>query len=206
MPKSQVPLETWEWRAFGQIDSKFIAEVERFPIRLGIENQRQQDIYLISPNSDQNVKLRLIEEGWALKFKLFLGVGPLSIEHYREGEDLVFSFPLSPAILRRAARLLRVRLPSSAPADRPIGREEFMGLMAASSPSVSAVPVLKTRSQYQFSHGWLELAEAAFPGRNVRSFSIISPDLKLVEYGVKFFRPPGQLEVMGYIEACRRWG
>jgi hypothetical protein len=205
MSRSQ-PYEIWEWRAFGQIDEKFIAKVESFPIRLGIENQRQQDIYLISPGSNQNLKLRLTEVGWALKFKLFLGAGPSRVERYREGEHLVFSFPLSPAVLRRAASLLGIRLPDSAPVDRPMKEDEFLRVMAASSPPISAVPVSKIRSQYQFSRGWLELAEVVFPCRSVRSFSIISPDLELVEYGLRFFDPPGQLEVINYIEACRRWG
>jgi hypothetical protein len=202
----QGPSETWEWRAFGQIGGKFIAKVESFPIRLGIENQQQRDVYLISPGSNQNVKLRLTEGGWALKFKLFLGAGPNQIEHYREGQELIFSFPLGQAILRRAARLLGIRLPESAAIDRPVTEGEFLKLMAASSPRVSAVPVSKIRSQYQFGHGWVEVAEVVFPSRKVRSFSIISPDLELVERGLRFFELPGQLEVMGYIEACKRWG
>src|ERR1700730_7942310 len=43
----------WEWRAFGHLSETLAAKVRAYPVRFS--DLRGDDIYLISPHSDQNV-------------------------------------------------------------------------------------------------------------------------------------------------------
>jgi hypothetical protein len=198
--------DIWEWRAFGTISDRTIAEVRAHPIRLGIAEKREEDLYLVSPVSDHNVKLRNASGQFLLKLKPLLAKGPRSIELYRDSVSLLYSFPVDRSVLREAARLLGVKLPEKTIATESFSKDDFIWAILASSPSVRTVSVSKSRSQFEFDGGWVELADSIFPRRKVQSLSIQSPDRNLVEQIIDELRPAGDLEVMGYIEACRRWG
>jgi hypothetical protein len=47
--------EIWEWRAFGQPSETTLKLILDHPIRMGVKDQQGEDLYLISPISDQNV-------------------------------------------------------------------------------------------------------------------------------------------------------
>jgi hypothetical protein len=66
--------------------------------------------------------------------------------------------------------------------------------------------VLKQRSQYQFTGGWLELADVSVGTHRVQSISIHSPDIDVVKSMLNELQPGDELEPMNYIAACRRWG
>ena len=72
MTKPSEEGQIWEWRAFGEITDELAAKIRSYPIRLGVSDIDGEDIYLVSPNSDQNVKFRKYPGGWVLKFKLLL--------------------------------------------------------------------------------------------------------------------------------------
>ncbi|HKP85816.1 MAG TPA: hypothetical protein VJZ26_06960, partial [Blastocatellia bacterium] len=95
MTKAPEEGRVWEWRAFGHINDRLAAKVQAYPIRMGISNLRGEDIYIISPISDQNVKLRSSSAGTYLKFKLLLETRPGGFELYRESVQYNFSFPVS---------------------------------------------------------------------------------------------------------------
>jgi len=195
----------WEWRAFGKIEGRLAAEVSSYPIRVGILNQPEEDTYLVSPNSDQNVKLRNYPSGSALKLKLLFATGPDAIELYNESTTYIHRFPISRIELEETARLLGVRPPR---ADRWLAvftPDQFIRVMAESSPSVFTVNVRKTRTQYAFEGGWFEVADVFFPHSHVQTISIQSPDIQAVQDLLKRLGPGKQLEVMNYVEACRRW-
>lgn len=195
----------WEWRAFGEIDRRLVAKIQDRPVRLGILNQPEEDLYFVSPLSDQNVKLRNYASGSALKLKLLFAVGPDSIELYKESETYVHRFPVTRGELEEAARLLKVLLSEKSLAPERFTPEAFAQALAESTPSVITVDVKKTRTQYLHDGGWIEIADVFFSNGHVQTISIQSPNLEAVQRILKELHPAGQLEVMNYVEACRRW-
>ena len=198
--------EIWEWRAFGQMSERLADEVRAHPIRMGVSCQKGEDLYLISPASDHNVKLRRTDGRWFLKFKLLLATVQRSIELYRESSSLIYSFPIERDIVEQAAALLNTKLLTLAESIAVFEREEFIEAMAVSSPPIAKVEVAKIRSQFQFERGWVELADVWFSQHRVQSLSIHSPDAKAVEAVLDMLRPGSEVEAMNYVEACRRWG
>ena len=196
----------WEWRAFGRIDDELAARVRAHPIRLDISDLRGEDVYLVSPLSDQNVKLRRYASGWVLKLKLLFETMPGPFELYNESAEFTYRLPVSVDRLRDAARLLRVKLPESEISAASFDEPDFVSALAKSSPSVAESRVSKRRSQYQFDNGWLELADVKFASRDIESISIHAPDLEVVKAMLDQLKPGDELEAMNYIEACRRWG
>jgi len=206
MSKAPEEGKIWEWRAFGRITDELAAKVKAYPIRLGISNLPVRDIYLISPLSDQNVKLRWYFTGLYLKFKLLIDTKPGQIELYSEGVQYTYPFPISFETLKEAARLLQVTLPDTALRSDAFNEDETMRVLAAASPPVVRVDVKKTRSQYQFDDGWIEMADIVCGKHRVQTISIHSERLEVVERMIESLRPGDELEVMNYVEACRRWG
>ena len=205
MMKSAEEGKIWEWRAFGEVSRSVAEKVRAYPIRPGLGDLRGEDLYLIAPASDQNVKLRRYASGWLLKFKLLLETRPGSFELYKESAEMTYGFPVSADQLKEAARLLAVTLPEASAAGN-LDEKGFVTALAEASPAVIQTRVSKRRSQYQFDGGWLELADAQFETRTVESLSIHSPDIEVVRSMLDRLRPGDELEAMNYIEACRRWG
>lgn len=195
----------WEWRAFGRVDDSLAAGIRDYPVRLGISDLRGEDVYLIAPASDQNVKLRRYASGWILKLKLLFETRPGAFELYNESAEFTYRFPVQLATLSDAARLLEVKLPDIE-LSPGLTDAEFVLALAQSSPAVKKTKVTKRRSQFQFDGGWLELADVQFVSRSVQSISIHSPNLERVERMLGELKPGDTLEAMNYIEACRRWG
>ena len=196
----------WEWRAFGTISEPLAAKVRAYPIRQGISDLQGEDIYLVSPESDQNVKLRRSDGDWLLKLKLLIKSRKEHYELYNEAGELMYEFPVSADQLKAAALLLGVTLSKSPkPAER-FTDNQFTVALEDASPPVPTTRVSKRRSQYQFDGGWVELAEVNFQFREVESISIHSPDIETVKAIVNELAPGEALEPMNYIMACRRWG
>ncbi|HET9531921.1 MAG TPA: hypothetical protein VFQ92_16295 [Blastocatellia bacterium] len=197
--------ELWEWRAFGRVSESLSALVCSHPVRMGLAGQSGEDIYFVSPTSDQNVKLRRWGGEWVLKFKLLLATADNSMELYSETSKMLFFFPVPGAVLYRAAQLLDVSLESGPAEDAELTDQLFIDSLAASHPPAVRVDVAKTRSQYDLDGGWVEIADVTFPSRRVQSLSIHSPDLESVKNLLSVLQPGPELEAMNYVEACRRW-
>lgn len=206
MAKAPEEGQIWEWRAFGQISDALSARVRAHPIRLGIKDAPAKDVYLISPGSDQNVKLRQSGTDWVLKFKLLLKKVSSGAELYSESWNMVFGFPVDPDVVSRAAELLSVTLPEAEPAGDSFDRENFINLFRQASPAAKIIEVSKVRSQFHMGIGWIELADMIFPHGQSQSISLHSADIKSVEAMLDELKPDAGLEVMNYVEACRRWG
>jgi hypothetical protein len=196
----------WEWRAFGSISEPLTAKVCAYPIRQGISDLHGEDLYLVSPESDQNVKLRRSEGGWMLKLKLLIETRAEQYELYNEAAELIYQFPVSADQLKAAALLLGVTLSRDPQSSDCFTDEQFTLSLAQACPPVPTTRVSKRRSQYQFDGGWVELAEVAFQCREVESISIHSPEIKTVKAIIDELDPGDGLEPMNYIVACRRWG
>jgi hypothetical protein len=189
----------WEWRAFGDVPEEVAARVAAREVRgaPGVENE---DLYLISALTDQNVKLR--EDGGQLKLKPMLARLDDGFELYEETERLVFPMPAAPGAVRMACGLLGVAFEAA----RPLALDELLGRLAAEAPEVTAVRVRKRRTQYAAGDGWIELAELEFPRAAVRTLGIQSPRLDLTRALRDEVDPDRALEPLGYVAACRRWG
>jgi hypothetical protein len=200
----------WEWRAFGSIDRALTSRVTRFPIRAAIRDVVGEDIYFISSQNDQNVKLRFAAGQWLLKFKILLetklfdGI-PGAFELYDESARYTYLLPVGTRELRDAARLLSVSLTDDAVAKQTFGFAELSRVFSRATPSVVRVNVKKRRSQYAFDGGWIELAEASFPTKTVESISAHSMNLDTAQKIVTDLLPSDNLETMNYVQACRRW-
>ena len=206
MAKNPEEGEIWEWRAFGTPPDKSLEAIRTRPIRMGVKDLPGEDIYLFSSLSDQNVKLRLWRGEWVLKLKLLLTTAPRGIELYSETAGLVYKFPAGADLLTHVTRLLGVKLSSAPDLSAPLASDQFIQALAEASPPVSTARVVKVRSQFEFNRGWVELADATFPRRRVHSLSIHSATTNGVEEILDEIGPGEELEVMNYVEACRRWG
>jgi len=206
MTKPSEEGKIWEWRAFGQITDGLAAKIRAYPIRLGVSDIDGEDIYLVAPNSDQNVKFRKYPGGWVLKFKLLLEAKAGAFELYNERPEFTYRLPVSGDLLKEAARLLAVELPETGGAASSLTELDFVNALARATPPVVESRVAKRRSQYQFENGWLELAHVKFRLRVIDSISVHSRDLGLVERMLDSLRPGNELQAMNYLEACRRWG
>ncbi|MFY9609985.1 MAG: hypothetical protein WAU45_15365 [Blastocatellia bacterium] len=195
--------EIWEWRAFGRLSKALADRFHSYPIRLALINIGGEDLYLISPNSDHNVKLRKYDDRWILKFKLRLRGAPGDAELYNESAAFSYSFPVGPDQLTSAAALLRVKLGREPASD--LSPDEFTRELEKASPSVKSAHVKKKRSQFEFEGGWLELADVQFAKHHTQSISIHSTDKRTVELMRERLAPGTGWEVMNYVEACRRW-
>lgn len=196
----------WEWRAFGRISDALAAKVRAYPIRFGLFDIDGEDIYLVSPRNDQNVKFRKYPGGWVLKFKLLVETKPGAFELYNESLEFTHRLPVSLDRLKEAAGLLAVKLPEASFSVESFSEEDFVKALAQATPPVAESRVAKKRSQYEFENGWLELAEAKFQGRSVQSISVHSREIEVVRRMLESLQPGNELEAMNYIEACRRWG
>ena len=195
----------WEWRAFGRISDELASKVRAYPIRLGIDDLRGEDLYLVSPDSDQNVKLRRYVKGWILKFKLLLETEPGGFELYKESAELTYRFPVTLDKVQAAAQLLGIKVPEGELSRDAFGEQEFVGALTRSTPPARETRVSKRRSQYQFDDGWIELADCEFETNEVQSISLHAPGIESVKAMLTSLQLGKELEAMNYIEACRRW-
>ena len=167
----------WEWRSFGRINDELAEKVRAHPIRLGIDDLRGEDLYLVSPLSDQNVKLRRYAKGWVLKFKLLLETEPGGFELYKESAEFTYRMPVKLDELKAAAELLSIELPQNDFANQVFEEPDFVNALITSSPPAHETKVSKRRSQYQWGDGWIELADVEFETREVQSISVHSQSI-----------------------------
>ena len=107
---------------------------------------------------------------------------------------------------RAIGETMATSLPTTMPGDdRLFDFEKLINALAESSPSIVDTSVSKIRSQFAFENGWFELADVDFEQCSTQSVSVNSRDLEVVKEVTKQLET-GKLEVMNYVEACRRWG
>src|SRR6266540_149320 len=140
--------QIWEWRAFGRISDTLAAKVRSYPVRFS--ELPGDDIYLISPDSDQNVKLRRYPRGCVLKLKLLFESKTRPFELYNESAEFTYPFPVSVDSLKDAARLLAVTPRALDLSVATLDEVDFVKAMAKSRPPVTNTRVSKKRWQYQF--------------------------------------------------------
>jgi hypothetical protein len=197
----------WEWRAFGSLPKNLIARVEGLPVRAGLRAFADLDIYLISSRNNQNVKLRRAGANWVLKLKPLLRTTAASIDLYQESFETVYPLPVSIGRIEAAARLLETDLPAAASKQKEaFDFASLVEMFQFATPPVAVVEVPKVRTQFLIDGGWIEMADARFPKLDTQTISIHSTELRNVEETLARTEGVQGLEVMNYVEACRRWG
>lgn len=210
---SKAPEEgyVWEWRAFGELPQALLDRIRAHPIRLDLngtplENLFGQDLYLISPVSDHNIKLRkTLGSDWLLKFKLLLATEARAIELYHESNKKSFRFPVGAAVVRETVELLKVALPEGLAQKGKMSAERFVEVLKLTAPRVETILIGKIRSQYDLGAGWAELAEVTFPARRTQSISFHAFERGALEQLLDEYPMDEGVTAMNYVEACRRW-
>src|SRR5215469_16805123 len=193
----------WEWRGFGRLSPELLARINSLPIRAGIVGRPDCDIYLISPNTDNNIKLREMDGRSVLKLKPLLEVRADSIELYHESMDMVYEFPVAKSVFDRVCLLLGTAPAGDLSSVQRFGAEGFIRTLSTCRPPVKTVQVSKTRSQYVVQSGWVELADILFPRKRTQSISIHSYQSQALKRILEDLEIGEKLKVMNYVQACR---
>jgi len=196
----------WEWRAFGRLSPELLATVNSLPVRAGIVGRPDYDTYLISPNTDNNIKLRDVDGRPVLKLKPLLESRTDSIELYQESMDMVYEFPVAKSVFDRVCLLLGTAPAGDLSSIQSFGAEGLIRTLSTCRPAIKTVPVTKTRSQYVVPSGWVELADMLFPRKRTQSISIHSYQSQVVKRTIEELKIREGLKAMNYVQACRMWG
>lgn len=201
----------WEWRAFGAISRALTEQIQAQPLRLDVNGNALsdifgQDLYLLSPVSNHNIKLRKsLGSDWLLKFKLLVQTEARLIELYQESAKKFYRFPVASAVVKETAELLKTQLPQTNTSLEKLDMDAFVQMLKASTPVIETILIGKIRSQYQFADGWVELAEVTFPKRRTQSISLHAFERGGVENLLDELRLEENFTAMNYLEACKRW-
>jgi exopolyphosphatase / guanosine-5'-triphosphate,3'-diphosphate pyrophosphatase len=155
----------WEWRAFGQ---DFGAAEQRFADLTPDRVQSSEEIYLVAPGSDANVKIR----DQLLDIKQLEHVNVDGLEQWRP--VLKEPFPLTASTVAQVRDSLG--LSTRPPTGESLSQDELLTALAPKGGPVRAVKVSKTRSRYR-AHGCLaELTNVIADGTSVRTVAIEDSD------------------------------
>jgi exopolyphosphatase/guanosine-5'-triphosphate,3'-diphosphate pyrophosphatase len=154
----------WEWRTFGAdfgpADAKFAA--------LATEKVQESDeIYLLSPATDANVKIR----AELMDLKTLEQVSQAGLEQWRP--VMKASFPLGPADVGTVCAALGVSSPAGRDA---FTLDQLVAELGAPGRGVRAVAVHKRRLRYTINGCMSEMTEVIADGMPVRTVAIESED------------------------------
>src|SRR5262249_19595037 len=170
-----------EWRAFGRLNPELLAKVNTLPLRAGIVGRPEFDTYLISPSTDNNIKLRDLDGRSVLKLKPLLESRADAIELYHESIDMIYEFPVAKSVFDRVCLLLGTGPAGDFSSIQSFGAEGLIRTLSTCRPPVNTVQVSKTRSQFVVQSGWVELADMLFPRKRTQSISIHSYQSQVVK-------------------------
>jgi exopolyphosphatase/guanosine-5'-triphosphate,3'-diphosphate pyrophosphatase len=150
----------WEWRAFAE---NFGVADQRFRELPPGKVQESDELYLLSPRSDANLKIR---DG-LMDIKTLEQVDEHGLQQWRP--VLKAAFPLPAAEVARVCAALDV---SPLPRRDSYSLEALQAELAHPSRGVRAVPIHKKRQRYSVGGCMAEMTELAADGRSTRSVAI----------------------------------
>jgi exopolyphosphatase / guanosine-5'-triphosphate,3'-diphosphate pyrophosphatase len=163
----------WEWRTFGE---SFGEPDSRFAGLEPGDTQESDELYLLSPVADVNVKIRNL----LMDIKTLEKVNPDGLEQWKP--VMKGAFPLPASEVENVFNALRVAPPPVARADYTL--EQFVIELAPSGP-LRGVEVHKRRTRYTVGGCMAELAEVGAEGRKIRTVAIESEDAARVIANVR---------------------
>ncbi|HEX5634548.1 MAG TPA: hypothetical protein VFX50_15005 [Gemmatimonadales bacterium] len=162
----------WEWRTF---DSEDRVAVGRFAALTAERVQESDEVYLLSPLTDANVKVR----DDLMDIKTLEAVGPTGLEQWRP--IMKASFPLTADAVQAVCSALGVTPPAALREATTL--EELVESLEGQG--VRAVPVHKLRLRYVIDGAMAEMTEVITGGKRVRSVAIESEDTEQVNQALE---------------------
>ncbi len=150
----------WEWRVFGE--SLTLPETPRLAMKHAEPDD--EEIYLLSTRSIQNVKLRR----GAVDIKCLDAIDAGGLERWRPAGHFVF--PLGPTEVAQIEEALGVVFPVRL--GYPLDRSRLLRALATMEPDVTMVPVRKARTRFALAGCEGELVEISAHGRRLVSIAL----------------------------------
>lgn len=164
----------WEWRAFGQ---DFGAAEARFAALRPEKVQESDEVYLLSPATDANVKIR--EE--LMDVKDLVQTGPTGLEQWRP--VMKAAFPLSAAQVASLCAELGVPPVTADRAGHTL--DELCRELTSPARGVTAAAIHKRRRRYTIGGCMAEMTEVVADGKPVRSVALEAEDADRVVAAVR---------------------
>jgi exopolyphosphatase/guanosine-5'-triphosphate,3'-diphosphate pyrophosphatase len=181
----------WEWRAFA---SDFGTADQRFSQLPPGKLQESEELYLLSPTVDANVKIR----AGLMDIKTLEQVNADGLEQWRP--VMKARFPLAAAEAAAVSAALGVAALSS---QHPYTLEQMQSELTHPSRGVRAVRVYKKRQRYSVGDCLAEMTEIIADGRKIRSVAIEFEDPVKVIAAVREMGL-GNLENVNYPRGLKR--
>jgi exopolyphosphatase/guanosine-5'-triphosphate,3'-diphosphate pyrophosphatase len=167
----------WEWRTFGET---FGESDDRFAALEPGGGQESDELYLLSPSTDENVKIRDL----LMDIKTLEQVNPDGLEQWKP--VMKGAFPLPAAEVKNVFNALGVAPPPLERADYTL--EQFVTELVDPGQRLRVVKVHKRRTRYKIDGCMSEITEVVADGRKIRTVAIESEDPAHVIATVRKFR------------------
>jgi exopolyphosphatase / guanosine-5'-triphosphate,3'-diphosphate pyrophosphatase len=155
----------WEWRAFGE---SFGESDDRFAALDPGGVQESDELYLLSPITDENVKVRDL----LMDIKTLQQVNSDGLEQWKP--VMKGAFPLPASEVKNVFGALRIAPPPLVRADYSL--DQFVTELVEPSGHLRAVKVHKKRTRYKIDGCMSEMTEVEADGKRTRTVAIESED------------------------------
>ena len=183
----------WEWRTFGKGDFGVGEKTLRaLPMD---SNKRTDEEYILSRNSDENVKIRFD----LIDVKSLQKVNADGLEQWLP--VLKTGFPIAADELSALAKILKVELPELERAEYT--HDQFIEELVVPHKDLELVQVKKDRDIYKIDGATAEIAAAEFNGVAWRTMCVEHEDPVLIMKVVEKLGMKG-VENMNYIQAMKK--
>ena len=181
----------WEWRTFGE---SFGDADQRFKSLAPRDVEDSDEVYLLSPTVDENVKIR----NELMDIKALQQVNADGLEQWKP--MMKAAFPLSSADVRKVFEALQVATPSLARTSYTL--EQLIEELVKPG-QVRTVTVHKKRARYRIDECAAEVTQVAADGKNVRTVAVESEDPSAVIAAVRGLGL-GRFENVSYPRGLKR--
>lgn len=183
----------WEWRTFGKGDFGVGEKtLQALPMD---SNKRTDEEYILSRNSDENVKIRFD----LIDVKSLQKVNADGLEQWLP--VLKTGFPIAADELSGLAEILKVELPELERAEYT--HDQFIEELVVPHKDLELVQVKKDRDIYKIDGATAEIAAAEFNGVAWRTMCVEHEDPVLIMKVVEKLGMKG-VENMNYIQAMKK--
>lgn len=182
----------WEWRTFGDDFGSAEENIQKHECTRVLESS---EIYFLSRNSDQNIKVR----DDLMDIKILKEINSDALEQWFP--VMKASFPIETPEIREV--LLNAKVELEVGDDLSLSLEDFIAQIIDPNPNLKAVGVFKKRYGYIINEAVVELADLTIDGKPIRTTAVEHADEDLVISVVKDLGLYG-LENVNYIQAMKR--
>ena len=155
----------WEWRTFGE---SFGESDERFAALEPGGVQESDELYLLSPITDENVKVRDL----LMDIKTLEQVNPDGLEQWKP--VMKAAFPLAAVAVKNVFSVLGIASPPLVRADYTL--EQFVAELVEPSGRLRGVKVHKKRTRYKIEGCMAEMTDVVADSRKTRTVALESED------------------------------